>query len=177
MDVIEESLVKSREHIIRECYEEVFPKAAMYIRKQGGDLTVAKEVFQEALVLYYEKLISRSFEPDQNHQSYFMGMVKNRWLKHQSKLSRMSHLDEMDCPNEITPTLVTQRLLLFLKQSGERCLDLLQSFYYEHKTMKELAGRFGYASERSATVQKYKCLEKVRNEVKNKSLQYEDFFE
>ena len=177
MEVIEESPIKSRELIIRDCYEEVFPKAAMYIRKQDGDLTVAREVFQEALVLYYEKLISRSFEPDQNHQAYLMGMVKNRWLKHQSKSSRMLPLDEVDCPDEITPTMLTQRLLQFLKQSGERCLDLLQSFYYEHKTMKELAGRFGYASERSVTVQKYKCLEKVRNEVKNKSLRYEDFFE
>lgn len=177
MEEIEESPVKSRELIIRECYEEVFPKAAIYIQRQGGDLTAAKEVFQEALVLYYEKLVSQSFEPDQSHEAYLMGMIKNTWLKHQAKSSRMTSLDEMDCPDEIAPTMLSQKLLHFLKQSGERCMELLQSFYYERQSMKQLARRLGYASERSVTVQKYKCLEKVRDEVKNKSLQYEDFFE
>ena len=32
--------------------------------------------------------------------------------------------------------------------------------------MNEIAGHFGYRSIRSATVQKYKCLEKVRDHVK-----------
>jgi hypothetical protein len=43
--------------------------------------------------------------------------------------------------------------------------------------MKELADLFGYAGERSATVQKYKCIEKVRETVKEQSLAYEDFIE
>jgi len=46
-------------------------------------------------------------------------------------------------------------------------MDLLQAFYYFKTPMREIAEEFGYRSERSATVQKYKCLEKVRDTVKN----------
>ena len=79
MHLVELNPVKSREVIIRDCYEEVFPIAAAYIQKQGGDLVSTKEVFQEALVLYYEKLVKGSFEPEQGHQAYLMGMIKKRW--------------------------------------------------------------------------------------------------
>jgi hypothetical protein len=41
--------------------------------------------------------------------------------------------------------------------------------------MKQIAQRFGLSGERSAAVQKHKCLEKVRNTVKEKALTYEDF--
>jgi hypothetical protein len=43
--------------------------------------------------------------------------------------------------------------------------------------MIDIAGRFGFSGERSATVQKFKCLEKVRDTIKSKSLSYEDFVE
>ena len=43
---------------------------------------------------------------------------------------------------------------------------MLQAVYYFKYSMQELAEEFGFRSVRSATVQKYKCLEKVRNEVK-----------
>jgi len=54
---------------------------------------------------------------------------------------------------------------------------LLRAFYYDKLSMSKIANRFGFSSERSATVQKYKCLEKVRDLVKEKSLSYEDFLE
>jgi hypothetical protein len=56
-------------------------------------------------------------------------------------------------------------------------MELLQAFYYDKLPMNTIAGLFGFGGERSATVQKYKCLEKVRDIVKDKSLTYEDFLE
>jgi hypothetical protein len=43
--------------------------------------------------------------------------------------------------------------------------------------MVKVAQLFGFSGERSATVQKYKCIEKVRETVKQKALTYEDFLE
>lgn len=174
---IEESPVTTRESLIRECYEEVFPVAAAYAHRQGGNIEEAKEVFQVALMIYYEKLVDSEFEPKRNHHSYLFGIFKNQWSKHQFTARLTTSLGEYDQRDHRDPEIQKHRLLLFLRQSGQRCMDLLQSFYYEKTSMKKLADRFGYRSERSATVQKYKCLEKVRNEVKQKSLQYEDFFE
>lgn len=45
-------------------------------------------------------------------------------------------------------------------------MQLLIAFYYDGLSMQDMARRFGFSGTRSATVQKHKCLEKVRAEVK-----------
>jgi hypothetical protein len=72
-------------------------------------------------------------------------------------------------------TLRIEKLLAFVKTTGEKCVDLLTAFYYDNDTMQTIANKFGFSGERSATVQKFKCLEKIRNSIKTKSLTYEDF--
>ena len=69
----------------------------------------------------------------------------------------------------------TSRLLRYLEAAGKKCMDMLQAFYYDKQNMREIAEQFGLSGERSATVQKHKCLEKVRDKVKEKALTYEDF--
>ena len=175
--VEEELQIHVREDVILAWYKEVFPKAASYIQKKGGDLDMAKEIFQEAIVCYYEKTRDAQFKPEFEDGAYLMGMVKKMWLKHLSKEVKKKNLEGVDCWEEEISNPIKHKLASYLKQAGARCMDLLQAFYYEKMTMKQLAEKFSYRSERSATVQKYKCLEKVRDEVKQKSLSYADFLD
>ncbi|MET4141004.1 hypothetical protein [Pedobacter sp. UYP1] len=56
-------------------------------------------------------------------------------------------------------------------------MELLKAYYYDHLPADHVVTLFGYSSTHSATVAKYKCLEKVRETVKQKSLHYADFIE
>ena len=56
-------------------------------------------------------------------------------------------------------------------------MDILKAFYYDNLPVNKIATLFGYSGVRSATVQKFKCMEKVRETIKEKSLAYEDFIE
>lgn len=161
-------------------YLECFPVLARYVAQTGGKLDEARDAFQEALLRYYEKLAEGQFEPGSSHQSYVVGMAKNLYLKAHQKSSRLESWQghESDIPsvageNEKEP--VSEKIMLYLRQAGKKCMDLLSAFYYDRLSMNDLADRFGYNSERSATVGKYKCLEKVRETIKEKSLEYEDF--
>ncbi len=176
MRVIDEVFVHTRSELIAEWYMSVFPRVATYVKRKGGDLDTAKEVFQEALVLYYEKLCDSNFSPQSCDEAYLMGIAKNTWLKHHSHQKNLEILTEIDLAEEKEKTLIHRKLSHYLKLTGKKCMDLLQAFYYEKLDMTQLADRFGYTSVRSATVQKFKCLEKVRHQVKSKSLSYEDFF-
>ena len=49
-----------------------------------------------------------------------------------------------------------------LKALNQKCIEILQLFYYESKTMEEIASHFGFSSAKSARNQKYKCLEKAK---------------
>lgn len=177
MLILEKSKTYTREATIMKWYKEVFPPAATYIQRKGGNLEEAKDIFQEAIVLYYEKLVIEGFQPIVSDGAYLMGIVKKRWLKHHEQFTAYESLEGIEVTEEKIQQPQTKQLLQYLKQSGERCMDLLQAFYYEKLNMKQVADRFGYTNERSATVGKFKCLEKVREEIKQKSLCYEDFLD
>ncbi|HWD87803.1 MAG TPA: sigma factor [Mucilaginibacter sp.] len=164
--------VEEREKLFITLYKDLFPAVARYVSKMGGTFDEAKDVFQDALVIWYEKAV----EGTVNHEKgYLIGIAKHLWLKRfrdNSKLLPMDGLD-LEMEEEIEPS--ESKILSFLQTAGKKCMDLLRSFYYEELPLADIAETFGFSGARSATVQKYKCLEKVREIVKEKALTYEDF--
>jgi len=156
-------------------YKKVFPSVAQYIGKRGGTLEEAKDVFQDALLIYYERIQSGSTSIRDTEKGYIFGISKHLWIRRFKQQVMMEPLgDQWDVPETKEETTADRLIMQMLKQTGERCMQLLKSFYYDRLDMLALAKRFGFASERSATVQKFKCLEKIRDFVKKNKLQYED---
>lgn len=166
--------------IFTRLYKAAFPLVARYVGRRGGSFDEAKDVFQDALIIYYEKVITAGHSPN-NEKAYLLGIAKNLWLKNFRDNCRYISLEdagnaaEIAVTNELQP--VTARLLNCLETTGQKCMELLKSFYYDKLPMVDIAQLFGFSGERSATVQKFKCLEKVRDTVKSKALSYEDFVE
>ena len=163
-----------RQDLIKNLYLESFPDVAKYIASKGGTLDEAKEIFQEGIICFYEQTIVNQNPIRKGDKAYLFGICRNLWHSHFQQKLRQTSIGKTE-PSEEMSFNESERLVSYLKAAGQKCMDLLQSFYYEKLSMTQLANRFGYRSERSATVQKYKCLEKVRDEVKSKSLTYEDF--
>jgi DNA-directed RNA polymerase specialized sigma24 family protein len=169
---------QTQEELFIELYEEVFPKVAVFIKKMGGDLEDTQDVFQDALVIYYEKTRSADFIIEVNEKAYLIGICKHLWFQKQRRDSQNQKLDDtINCGSEQEEPRVSSTILHFVERAGKKCLDLLQSFYYEKRSMTEIAEQFNFSNEHSATAQKYKCLEKIRTIIKNKSLRKEDFYE
>lgn len=159
-------------------YQKTFPAVAAYLHKMGGSLEEAKDIFHDALVIYIEK--RRDLQLEYSEQSYILGIARHLWIKKFGESNRHIPFENaVDAPfsDEGYQEASSPRLLELLTASGRKCLDLLSAFYYEKLDMDGLAKRFGFSGARSATVQKFKCLEKVKETVKLKSLQYEDFME
>lgn len=173
------SLVEPRKELFETLYLKGFPATCQFIKKMGGNLDDARDVFQDALVIYYEKKIS---SPDFNisHDvSYLLGICRHLWFQKHKQNERLVSLEKIAEPrmNLNEEPKVSEQLLNYLEASGKKCMDLLKAFYYDQLNMKDLALRFGFSGERSATAQKFKCLEKIRNSVKEKSLIKADFYE
>lgn len=164
-----------REQLFVRLYKNAFPVVCNYVSKRGGDLEQAKDVFQEALVIYYERIVVGQTPLRVAEAAYLMGIAKHLWIQASTKSHRITSLPPTDIAMEEEDQASAQKMLHLLASTGKKCLELLRAFYYDKVTMAQLAENFGYASERSATVQKYKCLEHVRSTVKEKQLQYEDF--
>ncbi|MES2276828.1 MAG: sigma-70 family RNA polymerase sigma factor [Bacteroidota bacterium] len=168
------------EQLFIRLYQTVFPAVARYVSRRGGSFDEAKDVFQDAVVIYYERSISAGDAP-RDEKAYLTGIAKHLWLKSYEANNRYIPLDEAGNAAAISITdeqqPLSNKILHYLESTGQKCMDLLRSFYYDKLSMSEIAQSFGFSGERSATVQKFKCLEKVRETVKSKSLTYEDFVE
>ena len=169
-----------REKLFMELYKNAFPLVAKYVRRMNGSFEEAKDIFQDALVIYYEKILEeKSFH--NSEKAYILGIAKYLWIKKYKGNLENIPLDqsevEMALLAENYEKPVTGKLMQFLETAGKKCMEILQAFYYEKLSTEEMAEAFGFSGVRSMTVQKYKCLEKVRNKIKEKTLAYEDFLE
>lgn len=169
----------ARKALFEDLYKQAFPTVARFVSKSGGSFQDARDIFHDALVIYVER--QNDLNDIEHPDRYLLGIAKHLWLRKYEKSKRQVRLDNYEnalaIPSDYFPTVLSQRLLLFLQSTGTQCLELLRSFYFDNTSMKELAENFGYGSERSATVQKFKCIEKMRESIKEKSATYEDFFE
>lgn len=165
---------------LTELYRDTFPKVARIVQQLGGDLETAKDLFHDALVIYLEKQQQQQLNIQVSAQAYLVGITRILWLRKFRNDSRQQPLenyitDAYSIPEDFyTPVPEkTRSLLQYLQTAGKKCMQLLQAFYYEQRSMQEIAQTFNYRTIHSATVQKYKCLEKVRNHIKS-SAAYEE---
>jgi DNA-directed RNA polymerase specialized sigma24 family protein len=169
--------MEEREKLFIALYKGAFPAVARYVSKMGGTFDEAKDIFQDALVIYYEKAVAGEPDIRINAKAYLMGIAKHLWLKKFGVNSRHVSIDGIDTEEAEDVRVSDSRLLNFLQTAGKKCMELLRSFYYDQLPLNDIAETFGFSGVRSATVQKYKCLEKVRETVKEKALTYEDFLD
>jgi len=182
---IMEKQEEARERRLMSLYQDAFPLVARYISRMGGSFEEAKDLFQDALVIYYEKIQRGDVVLKYTEKSYLFGIARYLWNKRYQENNHQVPLDQFGADFDERLNLrdpgyeeiSAPRLLRLLQTAGQKCMELLSAFYYERMDMKEMAERFGFSSPRSATVQKFKCLEKVKETVKEKSLKYEDILE
>lgn len=156
-------------------YEDTFPAVASFVAKMGGSVDDAKDIFHDAIVIFFEKNVTPG-----NPGAYILGIAKHLWIRKYHHDKHRVSLEDVErnitIPEDESVPL-SQRLLRLVEISGKACLELLQAFYYERLSPERIAKAFNYSTAHSATVQKFKCLEKLRKAVKQKSLGYEDFVE
>ena len=179
MEIVKPHITKSetdRAQLFRRIYEPGFYRVASFVAKNGGTYDDAQDIFQDALVVLCQHLESN--KEIESELAYVIGISKKLWYSRVGDRSRTVVIDNLKQSSNVdSPTINENRLLELLTNTGRKCMDLLVNFYYENAGIKSIMKQFGFASEHSASVQKYKCIEKLRETIKTKSLSYEDFFE
>ncbi|HKZ37053.1 MAG TPA: hypothetical protein VJ184_05355, partial [Chryseolinea sp.] len=133
---------------------------------------------QDSLIIFYEKMAGEKLTINVSHEFYIVGIAKNLWLRKFKEDCKKVGLSEMersiDIPEDsIDP--VENKLASILELIGSKCLNLLRAFYYDNLPLQQIKDAFGFSNAHSASVQKHKCIEKIRNTIQKKSMGYEDF--
>lgn len=164
----------NREKPIKALYKE-YPKIERLIINNGLSKEIAKEVFNDSLILLIEKVQSPDFLLTSKMTTYLYGinrfLVQNE-LRKQRKKNEIAWTDGMNIADndfgyDIEKEEKLKRLESLLTQISEKCLQLFKLFYFEKKSMSHIAAELGYTSVNSAKTQKYKCIERAHQLSKN----------
>jgi len=170
-----------REKFFGRLYEEIFPIVATFVSHRNGTLQDAKDVFHDALIILYEKMVSNKLPNGVSADLYLVGIAKHVWIRKFNRNKLSVSLSDTEAAITLPADFFTdtndRKILSLIETTGKRCLDMLKSLYYDKLSLADVAKNLGYGSTHSASVQKFKCLEKMRDTVKQKSIDYADFFE
>lgn len=159
----------------RKVLEEIytyFPKVCNYIIANQGTEDEAKDVFQESVVIFYEKVQEDRFELSASINTYIFSVCKNIWfakLRARGKVTSASNLQDdffkQEEDQSINKEAQYNQLDLIIEQLGEKCKAVLHQFYFLKQSMAIITDKLGYSSENTAKTQKYKCLERAKKMV------------
>src|SRR6185312_16771970 len=109
------STAEAREMLFIALYKSAFPTVARYVSKMGGTFDEAKDIFQDALVIYYEKSVECSFELKTNEKAYILGIAKHLWFKQHRDNSKLTPINGLDVESEETAQASDKKILNFLQ--------------------------------------------------------------
>ena len=145
----------------------LYPKVRAILKTNGAGKEQVADIFQDALVVLYQKLQQESFQLDISLEAYVLNTCKYMFLKSQRPVVKSVELAEQVQEDEDLEIYLQEdqkilRAETALKQIGEKCREILLSFYIAKMPMADIARRFSFATENVAKTQKYKCLEAAR---------------
>ena len=166
-----EGLAKNDRQAVETIYERHFGMVQSLIINNNGSSEDARDIFQEAMIVLYERARSADFVLQCQLKTYLYSVCRRLWLKRlaqsQRYIPQVTGFEET-IPVEEEIELHEQKNLEFqmmekaLLGLGEPCKSLLEAFYIQRKNMSEIAGNFGYTNPENAKNQKYKCLIRLR---------------
>jgi len=153
-------------------YRKHYPTVMRWLQSAGGEEADAADIFQEAMVVLFEKSRNPEFRLSCRIGTYLFAICKHLWYKKLEQQRRMPQHDSEADPDaaafEDDLTAHEEReehyaqLDVSLDALGEPCRSLLRAFYHQGKSMQEIAADFGYTNPDNAKTQKYKCLTRLK---------------
>lgn len=152
-------------------YLENFPVIARMVLQNNGSEDDARDVFQESMIVLYEKVQEGNFILSSRLKTFLYAVCRRIWLKklQQSAIQGpiYEELEETAAAEEALEAQVEkdQQFTLMeeaLGKMGEPCKTILEDYYVQGRSMQEIAERFGYTNAENAKNQKYKCLMRLK---------------
>jgi len=152
-------------------YSENYNMVQSLIISNNGSSDDAKDIFQEAMIVLYEKARSGTFELNCQIKTYVYSVCRRLWLKRLQQTNRYTEVGsnlegivavEDDVEEHAKRNTEFEMMEKAIGSLGEPCKSLLEAFYLQKKNMQEIAVGFGYTNAENAKNQKYKCLMRLK---------------
>jgi len=165
-----QGLARNDKKAIETIYKDNYNLVQALVINNSGTSEDAKDIFQEAMIVLYEKVLSGTFELNCQIKTFVYSVSKRLWLKRLMQQNRFSiydgHEEVVSVDEEIEEHEKRNIEFIMMEKAmsglGEPCKSLLEAFYLQKRSMQEIATGFGYTNSENAKNQKYKCLMRLK---------------
>jgi len=146
-------ILKGNEKVLKDFYERNFTVINSFIINNSGTEGDTEDIFQDALIILYQKLKSDSLVINCSIHTYFYGVCKNMWrtrLRKKSQISCCGAIEDLkleDNTDIIKDIEHSEREQLFRKHFVNlscKCKQIL-TLFLEGKSMREIGLITGYS--------------------------------
>jgi RNA polymerase sigma factor (sigma-70 family) len=152
-------------------YKVYFPMALQLVLRNNGNEDDAKDIFQEAVIVLYNKVKGGNFELSSKLNTFLYSVCRRLWLKRLNQQSRNAgNINDFEEVLQVEDDLVSyeeqdlkfKQMDAALQLLGEPCKTIIEDFYMNSRTMQDICDKFGYTNTDNAKTQKYKCLQRLK---------------
>lgn len=148
-------------------YKKNYRMVISYIQKNSGTEEEAKDIFQESIVVFWQKAASGNLILTSKISTYIFSIAQNLWRKELDRKSRNS--GEMIEISEETNHDREEKIKIIhdsLNKIGSTCKELLAYYYFEDRSMNDIAQIMGFANADTVKSKKYKCKQELDRYIK-----------
>lgn len=142
------------------------------------DVELATELYQVAIALVYENIMNGKLSNLKHENSLWNYIYKTGkhkytdWHRYQRRITKapeeffnaIPEEGEEENREELENLQTTN--LAYMQEAlaglGNPCTAILELFYYENKSMKDITEILSYNNEKTTKTQKYKCLQRLK---------------
>jgi RNA polymerase sigma factor (sigma-70 family) len=166
-----QGLARNDKKAVETIYKENYSTVQSLVINNNGSADDAKDIFQEAMIILYEKARSGTFELNCLIKTYVYSVARRLWLKKLQQANRYNGeignaetlvQVEDDIEGHARRDAEFEMMEKAISGLGEPCKSLLEAFYLQKRNMQEIAANFGYTNAENAKTQKYKCLMRLK---------------
>ncbi len=167
-----QGLANEDKNCIEQIYREHYSMIQSLVVNNNGSADDAADIFQELMIVLYEKAKSGNLELHCQLKTYLYAVSRRLWLK---KLSQNQRFSAIPAENIEEPVAADEDVEMHQRRQdefnimeaamgkiGEPCKSLLEAYYIQKKQMQAIASDFGYTNADNAKTQKYKCLVRLK---------------
>ncbi|SMC87153.1 RNA polymerase sigma factor [Pedobacter nyackensis] len=164
-------ILNNSEKALNKLYTGYFPMILQFILNNNGDEDDAKDVYQEGIIVLYNKIKSGNFELSSKLKTYIYSVCRRIWLKKLAQQSKKSNnvsdfedvmAVEVDVEQHEEKDQQFEKMQSALTHLGEPCKTIIQDYYINNLSMQDICEKFGYTNADNAKTQKYKCLQRLK---------------
>jgi len=171
-DIIQGIVIGDNRTISR-IYKLYYPAIARMIINNNGTEDEAKDIFQESVLVLYNKVTQKQFELSSKLSTFLYAVSRRLWLKQLTRKGSVANSSDISDYEDILQVeedmdkhqeneAKFDKMNLALQELGEPCKTLLKDFYIKNLSMKDIQEKFGYTNTDNAKTQKYKCLQRLK---------------